>query len=61
MTVITELEKQIAEVLDGMGFRYEILDFPREVCAICELPNPDFKLNEKPYHLECLPEDLPMP
>jgi hypothetical protein len=57
MTAITELEKRIAAVLDKMGFEYKILDMPQmpgETCVVCGKPCPDFKVNDRGYHLECM-------
>ena len=55
MTALNEIERQVAEALDKLGYDYEIASGPHsdEPCAICGNLPPDFEVNGKPYHFEC--------
>lgn len=55
MAKMTNLEKVFLKAAKKAGTKVVMLKLSRKKCFYCGLGSPDFEVNGKPFHIECLP------
>ena len=52
---MTEIEERIAKALRKQGVAFASLEPIKENCMVCGLGSPDFSMNGRTLHFECVP------